>query len=376
MAVTIIVLLILAAVAINLTVGENGIFTRAQNATQKWQEAEVNEQKEMNGLVDWMDELSNKVTDENPGELSGEGTEQNPYLIQSIEDLVAFSAQSFNNTFANEYISLDLTLDFNSDSSYVDPNGKQFGDINGNSITEGLKTELTTGRGFPLIGKYLDFSGNFNGNNYSINNLYINSDYDDAGLFGYIENASVKNLTVSGNIESEGEYIGGIIGKARNSRIENCINDVAVEGNGDCVGGIVGMVSGSEVINCVNKANITGSHINSIGGIAGKIELSNITNSVNYGQISLTSIQDDSRIGGIAGLAGGSIIDNCFNYGKITCKANLDMLYKGDLIGQDSDVVQIKDNCKNNGIIEVIEDDSISYDVCVGGIIGGYVLPS
>ena len=53
--VTIIVLLILAAVAINLTIGENGIFRRAQNATEKWQEAEVNEQHEMNGVVNFIE---------------------------------------------------------------------------------------------------------------------------------------------------------------------------------------------------------------------------------------------------------------------------------------------------------------------------------
>ena len=43
----IIVLLILAAVAINLTMGNNGIFTRIQNATQKWEEASKNEQDEI-----------------------------------------------------------------------------------------------------------------------------------------------------------------------------------------------------------------------------------------------------------------------------------------------------------------------------------------
>ena len=57
--VTIIVLLILAAVAINLTIGENGIFTRAQNATEKWQEAEVNEQDEMNKTVNFIDNYTN-----------------------------------------------------------------------------------------------------------------------------------------------------------------------------------------------------------------------------------------------------------------------------------------------------------------------------
>lgn len=45
--VTIIVLLILAGVAISLTIGNNGIFTRAQDATEKYNESVANEQDEM-----------------------------------------------------------------------------------------------------------------------------------------------------------------------------------------------------------------------------------------------------------------------------------------------------------------------------------------
>lgn len=47
LAVTIIVLLILAGVAISLSIGNNGIFKRAGNATQVWEEASKNEQEEM-----------------------------------------------------------------------------------------------------------------------------------------------------------------------------------------------------------------------------------------------------------------------------------------------------------------------------------------
>ena len=41
--VTVIVLLILAGVAISLTVGNNGLFTRAENAANTWQEASERE---------------------------------------------------------------------------------------------------------------------------------------------------------------------------------------------------------------------------------------------------------------------------------------------------------------------------------------------
>ena len=59
--VTIIVLLILAGVAINLTIGQNGIFTRAQNATAKYEQAGINEQYEMNSVVNFMDNLNQKT---------------------------------------------------------------------------------------------------------------------------------------------------------------------------------------------------------------------------------------------------------------------------------------------------------------------------
>ena len=53
--VTIIVLLILAGVAINLTIGNNGLFTRTQNAANTWKMAEVNEQKEMKNFEELYD---------------------------------------------------------------------------------------------------------------------------------------------------------------------------------------------------------------------------------------------------------------------------------------------------------------------------------
>ena len=52
--VTVIVLLILAGVAINLTVGDNGLFKRAQNAADTWQMAEQNEQLAMDEATDFL----------------------------------------------------------------------------------------------------------------------------------------------------------------------------------------------------------------------------------------------------------------------------------------------------------------------------------
>ena len=57
--VTIIVLLILAGVAINLTIGQNGIFRRAQDATNKYEQASLNEQAEMNKVANIIGEYMN-----------------------------------------------------------------------------------------------------------------------------------------------------------------------------------------------------------------------------------------------------------------------------------------------------------------------------
>ncbi len=58
--VTIIVLLILAGIALNLTIGENGLFTRAQNAANTWKMAEQNEQSAMDNLASWMNQYLNE----------------------------------------------------------------------------------------------------------------------------------------------------------------------------------------------------------------------------------------------------------------------------------------------------------------------------
>ena len=57
--VTIIVLLILAGIALNLTIGQNGIFSRAQTAANTWRNAETNEQLAMGELEGWMDDYLN-----------------------------------------------------------------------------------------------------------------------------------------------------------------------------------------------------------------------------------------------------------------------------------------------------------------------------
>ena len=74
--VTIIVLLILAGVAISLTIGQNGIFSRAQTAANTWRNAESNEQLAMGELEDWID-----------GQLNGNGGNQGGDNTTVVDDV-------------------------------------------------------------------------------------------------------------------------------------------------------------------------------------------------------------------------------------------------------------------------------------------------
>ena len=77
-------------------------------------------------------------------DLAEEGEKENPYKIQYIEDLVKLQiAVNNGETYAGKYFELTRNLDFQKNDSYQDYQTNEYGDINGNSTDEELKTELT-----------------------------------------------------------------------------------------------------------------------------------------------------------------------------------------------------------------------------------------
>ena len=134
------------------------------------------------------------VEDSTPWELAGKGTKTEPYLIESIEDLVAFSnSVNSGNDYNREYVKLVNTLDFNLPFSYDNYKTKVSEKTNriieeDSNGTE-LKTFLTSGTGFNPIGGQTDddnqFQGYFDGDNKEIKNIYINRTEEECvGLFG------------------------------------------------------------------------------------------------------------------------------------------------------------------------------------------------
>ena len=85
--VTIIVLLILAGVAISLTIGQNGIFARAQNAVNVYEQAATNEQQELGKVEDIMDEYLNG----NGGNQGGGGEYNTGTTVEEVSELYNIS---------------------------------------------------------------------------------------------------------------------------------------------------------------------------------------------------------------------------------------------------------------------------------------------
>ena len=274
--VSIIVLIILAGVSITMLVGENGIITQAQRAKENTELAEKQEKEDMSELEDEINEAITgieveQVADENPGQLEQES--ENILVINSIEDLVYFSYDVSNgNTYEGQTVKLGLSLDFNSNKSYVEPLRTNYGEY---GYDGELKTLLTSEEGFKPIGSIEDikdgsncFGGIFDGDNKELYNLYIDGTFEETSIigmfstnFGVIKNLRINNINFS--INSNGTYclLGGISGR-NSGTIINCL----VSGNIECsysgensitVGGIVGQGYQNSILNnCANKCDI------------------------------------------------------------------------------------------------------------------------
>ena len=207
------------------------------------------------------------------------------------------------------------------------------------------------------------FQGTFDGQGHTISNLAINSSSSQfAGLFGYSEDATIRNVVldsscsvVSSYSGSYYAYIGGVIGYCQAFEgpcvIENTVNMASVSFTGNITrelyfGGIVGLLSASNkeatVRNCANYGSVThfGTASNArIGGIVGYSYGSSpnkvfIQNCLNYGTINHNGTTTGSLfIGGILGYSasGTNNIENCVSGGKIT--SNKASNYIGSVVG-------------------------------------------
>ena len=145
-----------------------------------------------------------------------DGSAAKPFIITTPEDLQHLASEALSNSgFSGKYFQLGNDIDM-SNTSYTSS---------------------------------FEFKGNFDGKGNTISGLTINSNKEEIGLFGYINGASVTNLTLSGATITGLDYVGGIAGKMLSSgTIQNChvvgstitVNQSTLP----CVGAIVGYNNG------------------------------------------------------------------------------------------------------------------------------------
>ena len=253
----------------------------------------------------------------------GEGTEQNPYLIQSAADLLALSrytkGKSFTDT--NTYFKLTADIDLSAEiwipicsskeSGWVKP--ADANSFNGN---------------FDGDGHTITFSGNYTGDTWA------------KGLFSAI-GGYVHDLTLRGTLTTEKGVIGSLTAYANaNARIENITSYVNITAGNNQVGGIIGYIATANVTvkNCKNYGTIVGREL--VGGIVGG-SWQNVSyiDCENHGNIKATS----TIAGGICGEKYASAtLTNCKNFGSVSAgntSASADVGtaagYAGNLIGKE-----------------------------------------
>ncbi len=149
------------------------------------------------------------------------------------------------------------------------------------------------------------FSGYFDGMGHSITGLNIEG-VKHLGLFGWVHNATIKNLSVSGSVtasttDSRGN--GGLAGVlSGNSLIENVSVSVSVTSQSAAVGGLAGYVfpysTGTvNIINCHSDSTVKGTlGVGSLIGIMTAGREQNTTNPVTSGTVNVINCSSDGTV--------------------------------------------------------------------------------
>ena len=246
-----------------------------------------------------------------------------------------------------------------------------------------------------------DFRGTFDGQGYSINNLYVlaRSHRSFAGLFGGINNATIKNVGV--NVSSKGltaistygpASAGGLIGwnYGSNVTVVNCyvtgdITAISTKSDsaaysGAYAGGLIGRSLGEVfVFNCYVTGDVTAAAAPSIfahayaGGLVGNVVHVSVENSYTTGVITATT-SGTSCAGGLVGQSNYSldekdnvIVKNCYATGAIVATTTFEYAYAGGLVGSSGNSVTVEKSYTTGNIKATA---SSGNNTCAGGLIG------
>ena len=208
----------------------------------------------------------------------------------------------------------------------------------------------------PIGTSQKQYYGTFDGQGHTISGIYFNDEYAKyVGLFGYVSNPTIKNISLADSYITGHQYVGGFCGFIGNSaKITNCHNEATVYAsyNEDSnAGGICGYMgySTATISGCTNDGYISVFR-RIVGGICGFQSSGTITNCHNNGRIYAdagNNTGNNSYAGGISGYMNEysyAIISNCYNTGAVEGKGT----YTGGITGRIYGTIT---NCFNVGMV-------------------------
>jgi hypothetical protein len=220
------------------------------------------------------------------------------------------------------------------------------------------------------------FSGTYDGQNYSISNLKINTSGDNTGLFGYASGATLKNINLTGVYIRQNGYgskdCGALVGNANKTTITNCHSSGMVYSEGDNVGGLVGYYQSNSSVFYITESHsscsVTGRYDG--GGLVGTM-LSYVSIRRSYATGNVTT---DTGAGGLVGLFDGAEkVEDCYARGNV--KATYYQSISGDfngmvggLIGRINAGTMVKNSYSTGKV-------TYNYSGSKGGLIGKNVSP-
>ena len=236
------------------------------------------------------------------------------------------------------------------------------------------------------------YKGTFDGGGHTISGMTVLNNVVNAqfqGMFAYLSDAAVRNLTLSDiSVSARGNNIGGLAGSAHSSFIENVSVSGAVSGTGSsstAVGGLVGTAENCTITLCNNNAAVSGGF--TVGGLVGAYKYANnITCCVNSGTVTSTLEQAglssermfESATGGLIGYMelvtsnrlqqmkySAGYVNYCFNKGVVS-GVNI---YIGGIVGAFSYYGAKLFNNYNTGSVKSNRTGASGF---AGGLIGTY----
>ncbi|MCE9585253.1 hypothetical protein K8Q94_01355 [Candidatus Nomurabacteria bacterium] len=248
----------------------------------------------------------------------GDGSEGDPYQISSCPQL-----QLMNNDLSAHYILVDNidcsdTLSWNANASeWVD--GIVDGELIPDSYSEVTHTDIIVENngyyGFEPVGNdSTPFLGTFDGDGYTINNLWIfRKDSDNNGVFGKTQNANIHDVNIENSNIVGAQNTGGLVGYMYGGTITdvNLTNNMIRTYLDYHGGGLVGMMEeGASINHIINNNGVVHGSGDIIGGLVGELDSASISNSS-----SSADVDGGASIGGVVGSANNGEITNTYASG-------------------------------------------------------------